>query len=63
VNKALVIGIIIAVAIAIGAISVIQNNNLLGTNNPAVTVGKSLNTTTKHYTMELKESVGVSQHP
>ncbi len=60
-NKALAIGIVAAV-IVIGIIFT-SYNNLSNINSVTVIPEKPANITSKHYSIELKESEGISQKP
>lgn len=59
-NKVLAIGIIVVVVIGIILVSY---NNLPNTNTVTVIPEKPANTTNKHYSIELKESEGITQRP
>lgn len=63
-NKALVIGIIITASILIGIVSTASyNNSLLNKDNMPLETENPTNATGKHFTVELEESVGVSENP
>lgn len=63
-NKALVIGIIVTAIILIGIVSTISyNNSVPNKDNMPLETENPTNTTGKHFTVELKESVGVSENP
>ena len=64
-KKALVIVIIIAAAILIGIVSAVSYSNtfLFNKDSALVETEKPTNATGKHFTVELKESVGVSENP
>jgi len=64
VNKALVIGIIVTAIILIGIVSTASyNNSLLNKDNMPLETENATNATGKHFTVELEESVGVSENP
>lgn len=64
-NKKLAMGIIIAVAVVIGIVYAISyGNNSVGTvNGGESTTEEPSGTTGKHLTLELNESVGITQNP
>jgi len=65
VNKVLVIGIIVAAAILLSIAYTVLNNNesLLSKDDKPVETEQPTNTTSRHFTVELEESVGVSENP
>lgn len=64
-NKKLAIGIIIAVAVAIGIVYAISygNNSSDTVNSDESTTEEPSGTTGKQLTLELNESVGITQNP
>jgi ABC-type phosphate/phosphonate transport system permease subunit len=59
VNKVLIVGIVIAIVIGI-SLTILFNNNL-ATNARGIIPEKPLNTTGRHFSVELNESVSVSE--
>lgn len=64
-NKKLAIGIIIAVAVAIGIVYAISysNDSVDTVNSDESTTEEPTGTTGKQLTLELNESVGITQNP
>lgn len=61
-RKAIIIGIIIAVAIVIGVSSLSVFNNNTSVENSGIG-NKTMTNSTKHYTVNLEEKVGVKTPP
>ena len=63
-NKVPVIGIIITAIILIGIVSTISyNNSVPNKDTKPLETENPTNATGRHFTVELKESVGVSENP
>lgn len=64
-NKVLVIGVIVAAAILISIAYTVSyyNESVLSKDDKPVETQQPTNTTGRHFTVELKESVGVSENP
>ena len=62
-NKAVVVGIIVAVIIVIGLIAVSQINNLSSVEKNPVPAGEQPNQKPKQLSVTLNESVGITQQP
>jgi hypothetical protein len=63
VKKLVAIGIIIAIVIAIGIASVTLYGNISDSNNSSAPQEVPVNGVGRHFSVELKESVGVSEKP
>lgn len=62
-NKAVVVGIIVAAIIVIGLIAVLQINNLSSVGKTPVLAGEQPNQKPKQLSVILNESVGITQMP
>ena len=63
-NKALVIGIIVTAIILMGIVSTVSyNNSLPNKDNAPLETENPTNATGRHFTVELEESVDVSENP
>ena len=63
-NTRLVIGVIVVVAIVIGIVGVLSYENISDTTNVSKTKEKEpITTGGKNFTIELHESMGITQNP
>ena len=63
-KKATIAGLIVLAAVAIGITSVsLYNNNVISNTDQTLDETGVVNTTAKHFTVELSESVGINENP
>jgi len=61
-NKKIIASVVVAIIVII-AVSVLSYGNMISNTNNQTINEKPANTTGRHFTVELKESVGIAENP